>query len=118
MNTVFLMIAKLDLPSFDKGDVITAQETGGDFGANVKNNNKFHVVEVTNMSVQDIEPFLLPLTTYVDNPDLQQDVKARKLFVTVDSLLDKSQVTREYFTSLAVQKELNEAQQASDVVVN
>jgi hypothetical protein len=117
MSSVFVMIAKFDLPVFEKGDIITAIQDGDDFGVKIKNNPKFKVIEVLNATLEEAEALVLPLVIYNGNPDLQQDLKARQLTVDVDSLLNKTQVTKDYFMSLITRKSLPESDQAVDVVV-
>lgn len=106
MSSVFVMIAKFDLPSFEKGDIITALENSSDFGASIKNNEKFRIVEVLDTTIIEAESLVLPLTIYNENPDMEQELKARQLTVDVDVLSDYEKTTKEYFMSLITRKEM------------
>ncbi len=117
MSSVFVMIAKHDLPIFEKGDIITPREDSDDFGSKVKDNPKFKIIEVTGTTLEEAEALVLPLAQYEDNSDLAIQLKPRMLTVDVDALLDKTSVTKEYFMSLLTRKEIITNIQAEDVIV-
>ena len=118
MDFIFVMLARVNLPVFDKGDIVTAIDGGsGDFGANIKNNGKFHIVKVTGVSLEEAESLVSPLVNYADNPDLEQTEKARALTVDVDFMLDYTEVTKEVFLSKITQKPRGAETQLNDVIV-
>lgn len=117
MASVFAMIAKYDVSAYEKGDIITTTQDSNDFGVNIKNNPKFHIIEIPNTLLKEAEALVLPLMMYSDSPDLQQKVKARQLTVDVDKLLDKTQVSKEHFMSLLTRKDIPAFPQYDDVVI-
>lgn len=99
------MIATMDLPIFDKGDIITSKETTLEAHSGIVGDDRFLLIEVEGITKAEAEALLEPLTI---NQDGEQVIThARSLTVDVDALLSFSVVDVDYFLSLITQKAVN-----------
>ena len=115
MSSVFAMIAKLDLPAFEKGDIITVRQDDSNFGANILFNAKFRIVEVLDATLEEAESLVLPLTINANTAD-QYQAKSRLLTVDVDALTDYEKIPKNTFLSL-ISRKVFEQPQTEDVIV-
>ena len=102
---VFAMIAKYDLPAFQKGDIISSNETTLNDYSGVANNPKFKLIEVSGITKEEAEALLEPLIVNQDGDQLQ--VYARSLTVDVDRLNGIDVIGVDDFLSYITQKTIN-----------
>ena len=115
MNSVFAMLNKQDTAAFQKGDIITGNQGSDYFGEKIRGNDKFHIIEVTGVTMAEAVALMEPMMNNLDGED--DIVYARNITVDVDVMLDFSVVTREFFLGNITTKVAPEAPQPSEVIV-
>ena len=81
---VFAMIARYDLPAFQKGDIISSKESTLSDHAGVANNPKFKLIQVVGITKAEAEALLYPLVRNMDGEQVL--IHARSLTVDVDAI--------------------------------
>jgi len=115
MNSVFALLNKYDAATFQKGDIISANDGAAYFGEKIRNNPKFHVIEVTGVTLDEAVTLLQPM---MNNLDAEQEVVyARNITVDVDLMLSHEVVTKEFFLANITTKVMPEVEQEAEVVV-
>lgn len=99
------MIAKYDLPAFQKGDIISSNETTLIAYSEIANNPKFKLIEVSGITKEEVEALLEPLIVNLDGE--QSQVYARSLTVDVDRLGSVDVISVDDFLSYINQKTAN-----------
>lgn len=115
MSSVYAMLMKDDGAAFQKGDIVSANGNAAYFGEKIKANPKFHLLEVTGVTMDEAVALLQPMMNNLDGED--SIVYARNITVDVDVMLDFSVVTREFFLANIITKTAPDAPQVNKVVV-
>lgn len=115
MSSVFAMITKADGPVFQKGDIVSVNGDAAYFGENIKNNPKFHLLEITGVTMGEAVALIQPMMNSMDGED--SIVYARNVTVDIDLMINTLQVTREFFLENISTKIQPDAVQSGEVVV-
>ena len=102
IKKVFAMIAKYDLPSFQKGDIISSKESTLSDHSSISNNPKFKLIEVTGTTKDEAEALLEPMIITLDGE--QQLIYSRSLTVDVDVLEGVDVIDVDSFLALITKK--------------
>ena len=96
MTEIYAMIAKNDLPAFEKGDIITVNGVSSGFGTKIEkdsNTSKFKTIQITGVTIDEAYELMSPLITNIDNDTVVQH--ARSITVDVDAILNVRTVTKD-----------------------
>ena len=118
MTEIYAMIAKNDLPAFDKGDIITVNGVSSGFGARIErdsNTSKFKTVQITGVTIDESYELMAPLITNIDNDTIVQH--ARSITVDVDAIMNLRTVTKDELITYLSRKPYPDQIQNSEVWV-
>lgn len=102
---VFAMIARYDLPVFQKGDIITSKESTLNDHKSIVDNPKFKLIEVSGVTQEEAEALIEPMIVNLDGE--QSEVYARSLTVDVDALEGVEVIDVDSLLLLITQKVIN-----------
>ena len=112
--SIYLLIIKNDSSVFQKGDIISINETTY-FGKSIEGNLKFHTLEVSDMVMSEGYLLLEPLLNIVDVN--QPVVRARCMSVNINLLLSHKRINKDFLTQNLVVKNVNVDTQIKEVLV-
>lgn len=99
---VYAVVAAMDLPSFQKGDIISSSDDSFDRYEKLKGNPKFCLIRVDGITKEEAEALLSPLI--VNNDGEMELLYNRSLTVDVDKLTGLASIFVDELLSLISQK--------------
>jgi len=101
MSSVFAMLMKQDGPVFMKGDIVTGNQDSDYFGDKIRDNPKFKILEVLDITMVEAVTLLDPI---IDANNDDEVIFVRAITVDVDFFLDIEQTTKDVFLSKLTRK--------------
>lgn len=114
MSSVFAMIMKQDGPVYMKGDIVTGNQDSDYFGDKIRNNPKFKILEVLDITMAEAITLLDPI---IDANDKDEVIFVRAITVDVDFFLEIEQTTKAIFLSKLTRKEVPIDELEEEVIV-